>query len=103
MLYIPRGLYYPDGGPVQRALPVGMETLEERPSAFYQGPRAMGQQMVAILYPYLTVLPGKLQSGETHGGSQDPCKRGIWGEVTRVAHGILILTAGCETLPPLEV
>ena len=59
--------------------------------------------MVAIFYPYLTVLPGELPSGETHGGSEDPRKRGIWGELTSVAHGIPILTGGCETFSPLEV
>ena len=33
----------------------------------------------------------------------DPSKRGIRGELTRVAHSILILTGGCETFPSLEV
>ena len=103
MLYIPSGLYPPDGGAVLLGLPVGVEPLEEEQSAFYQGPRFRGQPMVAILYPYLTVLAGKLPSGETLGGSQDHHKRSIRGEVARVAHGILILTGGHETFPPLEV
>ena len=73
------------------ALSVGVEPIEEGQSAFYQGPQVREQPMVAILYPYLTVPPGVLPSGYTHGGSQDPCNRGIRGEFTRVAHGIPIL------------
>ena len=87
MLYILRGLYPPDGGAVLLALPVGVETLEEGQPAFYQSPWIKRQPSVAILYPYRTV-----PSGETHWGSQDRRKRGIWGQVTRVAHGIPILT-----------
>ena len=58
MLYIPMGLYPSDGGVVLLALPVCVEHLEEGQPAFYQS-------------------PWKLPSGETHGGSQDPHKRGI--------------------------
>ena len=77
MLYIPRGLYHPEGGAVRLALPVGVGPLEEGQSVFYQGPRVREQLMVTILYPYLTVLPGELPSGETHVGSQDPCKYSV--------------------------
>ena len=103
MVYIPRGLNPLDGGAVLQALPVWVEPLKEGQSSFYLGMCVMGQPIVAILYRYLTVHPGKLPVGETQGGSHDPCKRGIWGDVTTVAHGILILIAGCETFPPLEV
>ena len=59
--------------------------------------------MVAILYPYLMVLPGWFPSGETDRGSEDPHERGIRGELTRVVLGILILTGGCKTFPTLKV
>ena len=92
-----------EGGAVLLALPVGVEPLEEGQSGFYQGPRVKEQSMVALLYPYVTVLLGGLPLGETHWGSQHPHKKGIRGELTRVAHDISILTEGCETFAPLEI
>ena len=81
---MPRRLYPPEGGAVLLALPVGVIPLEEGQSAFYQGPRVREQPMVAILYPYLMVLPEELPSGENHGGSQDPINEGYQG---RAHHG----------------
>ena len=96
-LYIPRGLYPPEGGAVLLALPVGAVPLEEGQSVFYRCPRGREQPMVVILHlnlssycvalvvcPYLTVLPGVLLSRETCVGSQDPRYEGYKG---RAHHG----------------
>ena len=81
------------------ALPVGVESLEEGQSAFYN-PQGTANGDYPLPIPNGT-LPGGLLSGETHGGSQDPCKRGIWRDKCLVSADDIV--SDSTSVSPYEV